>query len=154
MVPHIYFLSLFFFACSAFPAVAPDSHSQPAREQTAQRRVSLSSVLPQFNNSHVSSESWLHRGPWCATDHNGHCWVPSSASTPQQQERISQPWHRGHAWSSWTSFFFFSVLLMCELTLFRSYNIGSSPGTGCRPSSSSFGCTISVWWPRVWRSAV
>lgn len=44
------------------PAVAPDSRSQPAREQTAQRRVSLSSVLPQFNNSHVSSESGFTEG--------------------------------------------------------------------------------------------
>lgn len=58
----VFFPQLVFFCMQRGPAVAPDSHSQLAREQTAQRRVSLSSVLPQFNNSHVSSESGFTEG--------------------------------------------------------------------------------------------
>lgn len=137
-----FFPQLALFCTQRVPAVAPDSHSQPARDS------SLPSVLPQFNNSHVSSESGCTEGldvPQTiviTVEFPIRLWLRASRSASVSRGTEDSPEAHQH--------FFFSpshsVLLMCELALFRNHVIGSSPGTGCRPSSPSFGWTISVWW--------
>lgn len=138
-----FFHSSCFFCMRRVPAVAPDSCSQ----QTAQRRVSLSSVLPQFNNSHVSSESGFTEGldvpPTIMITVEFPVRLRHGSSGNASVSRGTEDTPEAHE-LLFFYFFLFSVLLMCELTLFRSYIIGSSPGTECRPSSSSFGRTISV----------